>query len=192
MAHDTGERILGEAMALFHAAGLKAVTMRAVAARAGVSPMAIYRHYAGRDELLRGLVAEAQALFLHYLQQAQAGRDAWERLSLSGRAYMRFALEHPREYALVFQEPVGSGADGKRSWQSAATFRFLVDRVRECADAGDIEAPEPEAAALTLWAQVHGLVSLYLAGKLAVAQADFESMYAVSLAQLIRAFAKRT
>lgn len=189
MAHDTGDRILGEAMDLFHAAGLKAVTMRAVAARVGVSPMAIYRHYANRDALLKGLVAEAQALFLNYLQQAQAGSDAWERLALSGRAYLRFALEHPREYALVFQEPVGKAA-GKHAWQSAATFRFLVDRVRECADTGAIEAPDPEAAALTLWAQVHGLVSLYLAGKLAVGQGAFESMYTESLGRLIRAFAQ--
>lgn len=189
MAHDTGERILGEAMELFQEDGLAAVTMRAVAARVGVSPMAIYRHYANRDELLKGLIAEAQALFLNYLQQAQAGRDAWERLSLSGRAYLRFALEHPREYALVFQEPVGKAA-GKRSWQSAATFRFLVDRVRECADAGLLGAPDAEAAALTLWAQVHGLVSLYLAGKLAVDERAFEAMYAASLAQIVRAFAK--
>lgn len=190
MAHDTGDRILGEAMELFHAAGLKAVTMRAVAARVGVSPMAIYRHYTSRDELLKGLIGEAQALFLHYLQQAQAGRDAWERLSLSGQAYLRFALEHPREYALVFQEPVGGQATGSRSWQAAATFRFLVDRVRECADSGVIDAPDAEAAALTLWAQVHGLVSLYLAGKLAVTQAAFEAMYAESLARLIQAFVK--
>lgn len=193
MAHATGERILAEAMEIFAEDGLDAVTMRAVAARAGVSPMAIYRHYAGRAELVRGLVGEAQALFLNFLQQAQGEADAWGRLAASGRAYLRFALEHPRAYALIFLEPLtpaGARRGGARqAWQDAATFRFLVDRIRECDDAGLLAAPDPEAAALTIWAQVHGLVTLYLTGKLAVGRAAFEALYAESLGRLVKAFA---
>jgi len=110
----------------------------------------------------------------------------------SGRAYLRFALENPRDYAVIFMEPAeGPGRPGRRApaWQDAATFRFLVDRIRECVAADLLSVDDPEDAALTVWAQVHGLVSLYLAGKLALDERTFRRLYQRSLERLIRGVA---
>lgn len=187
----TRTRILAEAQDVVVEQGVGAVTMRGVAARVGVTPMALYRHFESRDALVGAIVEQAQDTFLHYLQRAMAERRPAARLLASGRQYLAFALGHPRWYAVLFMEDSGGrqAARGAAApWQDAATFQFLVDRIRECAAAGLLSAADPEAAALTVWAHVHGLVSLHLAGKLPVGEARFRTIYASSLAHLLRGF----
>jgi AcrR family transcriptional regulator len=188
----TRDRILESARDLFLEHGAKAVSMRGVAARAGVTAMAIYRHFEGREALLRAVVAKGHATFLQYLQMALGGSTPWERLVRSGSAYLRFALENPRDYAVMFMEAAEEREPPRRrapKWQDAATFRFLVDRIRECAAEGVLSVEDPEDAALTVWAQVHGLVSLYLAGKLALEERAFRRLYARSIERLVRGLA---
>jgi AcrR family transcriptional regulator len=191
MAVDTKKRILDEARDLFLEEGSQAVTMRVVADRVGLTAMAIYRHFENRDELFRAVVAKGHALFLQYLQVSLQRPTPGERLFESGRAYLRFALENPRDYAVIFMEPMDSAALGELGsplWQDAATFRFLVERIEECAEAGVVHVPDAEDAALTVWAQVHGLVSLFLANKLQMDAQAFEKLYERSLLRLMSAF----
>jgi AcrR family transcriptional regulator len=191
MAVTTRDRILAAARDLFLEAGGKGVTMRAVAAGVGLTPMALYRHFKGREALLEAVVEQGHAVFLGYLQRALAEPTAVARLARSGDEYLRFALEHPRDYAVMFMEALqieGKGVPEKRQplWRDVATFRFLVDRVRECAADGALQVGDPEDTALTLWAHVHGLMSLYLAGKLHLDEKAFRSLYRRSLAYLTR------
>ena len=190
----TRTRILAEAQDVVAEHGAGGVTMRGVAARIGVTPMALYRHFASREALLAAVVDEAQATFLRYLQRAMAEPTAGERLLASGQQYLAFALGHPRRYAVLFMEQRTTNpeaAGGAAAWQDAATFRFLVDRIRDCAAEGVMHVDAPEDVALSIWAHVHGLVSLYLAGKLAVDEARFRSIYDRSMRDLARAFGWR-
>jgi AcrR family transcriptional regulator len=185
------ERILAEARDLFLAHGAGGVTMRGLAARIGVTPMALYRHFDNRDALLAAVVAHGHDTFLRYLNRALAEPTPAARLAAAGRQYLAFALDHPRNYAVMFMEHVPE-VDRRampQPWGDAATFRFLVDRIRDCAAAGVLRADDAEDVALTVWAHVHGLVSLFLAGKLPVERAAFESIYTRSTAALLRAFA---
>lgn len=184
----TRVRILAAARDLFVEAGAEAVTMRAVAARVGLTPMALYRHFRSRAALLRAVSDEGHGTFLSYLQRALAEPSAAARLVRAGQEYLNFALEHPRDYTVMFMRP--TGLDEQRSgpqWRDVATFRFLVDRIRECVVAGVLRADDPESAALTVWAHVHGLVSLYLAQKLDLDEAAFRARFARSIADLARA-----
>lgn len=190
----TRARILTEAQEVLTEQGASAVTMRGVAARVGMTPMALYRHFPNREALLGEIVEEAQATFLHHLQRAMAEPTAAGRLFASGQQYLAFALGHRRRYAVLFMEvqPVApTAAPGDCAWQSAATFRFLVDRIRDCAAEGVLRVDDPEEAALTVWAHVHGLVSLYLAGKLPISEARFRTTYEHSVLDLVRAFGWR-
>lgn len=187
----TRGRILAEAEELFADRGAVAITMRGLAARVGVTPMALYRHFTNREALLEAIVDQAQGTFLTHLQRAMAEPTAAGRLAAAGREYLAFGLAHPRRYAVLFMD--SNGALDPRGghptpWRDAATFRFLVDRVRDCAAAGVLAVDDAEAAALTIWAHVHGLVSLYLAGRLGLDEARFRRLYAASLATLVRAF----
>ncbi len=120
-------RILDQARDLFVAQGAAAVTMRGVAARVGVTPMALYRYFASREELLAALVAQGHATFLRYLSRALHEATPLARLAAAGEQYLRFGLEHPQSYAVMFMErdvPVGPAGEAR---DQVATFRFLVD-----------------------------------------------------------------
>jgi AcrR family transcriptional regulator len=190
------KRILAEAGELFLAHGAEGVTMRGLAARMGVTPMALYRHFDNRGDLLGAIVEEGHTIFLGYLHRALTEPTPEARLQAAGRHYLAFALDHPRSYAIMFMEHVPQAAEASAagsandSWGDAATFRFLVDRIRDCADAGVLGIDDAERAALTVWVHVHGLVSLFLAGKLGMEREAFESFYVESVAQLVRGYAR--
>ena len=174
------EKIIDAARAIFVEAGEAAVTMRAVATRAEVSPMAAYRHFESREALMQAVMERGHDAFLRRMHHALAAPGPAERLAATGRAYLDFALENPRDYALMFMQsvagdPCATSAQGP-AWRDAATFRFLVDRISECAAAGLMPPGDPELQALSLWAHIHGLVSLYLAQKLALDEPAFRAL----------------
>ncbi|MCC6849473.1 MAG: TetR/AcrR family transcriptional regulator [Deltaproteobacteria bacterium] len=184
------DRILAEASELFLTHGLGGVTMRGLASRMKVTPMALYRHFGNREELLGAIVAEGHATFLRYLNRALGEDTPARRLLVSGEQYLAFALDHPRSYAVMFMEhvPEGRSKQGAARWGDAATFRFLVDRIRDCVAAGVLRTGDPETVALTIWAHVHGLVSLFLAGKLPLTRAAFAPIYLRSIGTVLGAF----
>jgi AcrR family transcriptional regulator len=164
------ERILKESRELLRKQGLNGFSMRGVAERVGVSATALYRHYQDKDALLWAVLEEGFSTFSSYLMRSLAGKTPMERLRRAGRAYFDFALEHPRDYALMFMTPceeVGLDrvSEGTRM-RMEGTFVFLVDRVKECIAAGVAEALDPQEAALNIWAEVHGLTCLRLNGHL--------------------------
>jgi hypothetical protein len=65
------------------------------------------------------------------------------------------------------------------------TFLFLVDRIRECIDAGVFPPGDPATVALWVWSQVHGLSSLWLLGQLE-GKLDLEGLRHVSADSLDR------
>ena len=145
--------------------------MRALAERVGVTATALYRHFEDKDALLAALLEQGFATFGTYLMRALAGRTPLERLRRSGHAYFEFALDHPRDYALMFMTPCDdlglTSVSESAKTRMDATFVFLVDRVKECIAAGVVAPLDPMAVALNIWAEVHGLASLRLNGQLA-------------------------
>lgn len=170
----TKARILESARALVLADGLDALSMRRVAERAGVGTMTTYRHFTGKDDLVDHLVLDGFARFRGYFYRALEEATAFARLQACAEHYLRFALDHPKDYELMFMAPRGSaGPSAEGAEQVAAALRFLVDRVRECQAT---PGPPARETALTLWSHCHGLVSLHLAGRYAAAL-DFPRFY---------------
>jgi AcrR family transcriptional regulator len=170
---DTRRQILSEARELFLKKGLSGVSMRAVADGVGVSATALYRHFNDKDALLASLLGEAFGTFGSYLGRCLGGSTPLERFRMCGRGYVEFALDHPRDYELMFLTNCDdlrlervSAEVGKRS---QPTFEILVDRVRECQDAGVFLRRDERQAALFAWATLHGPVSLWMLGQLKAA-----------------------
>jgi AcrR family transcriptional regulator len=185
----TRERILAAARDLFLEHGPEGVGMRAVAGRVGLTPMALYRHFRSKEALHDALIEQGHTVFLQYLQRALAEPSAGGRLARAGFEYLNFALEHRQDYRMMFMmasAPRGSDSGGP-AWRDVATFRFLVDRIRETAAAGLLDIDDPESTALSVWAHVHGLVSLYLTNKLELDEAQFRDLYARSVTGLMLA-----
>jgi AcrR family transcriptional regulator len=160
---DIKSRIVAAARGLYFERGPEAVTMRAVAERVGVTATALYRHFADKETLLREVVGEGSRLLGSHLFRALEAPTPLERLRATAEGYLEFAVAQPQVYRALFDAPLEDDAS-PLARQRGAVRRFLRDRVREAMDAGAIAPGDPEGAAATLWALVHGLASLHLAG----------------------------
>lgn len=155
------------AMHLFAEQGYQAVTMRSLADALGVSAMTPYRYLEGGKRELFALVrAEAFRRFADRLEAALARPgDVLARLRRLKQAYVRFALDEPDAYRMMF-ELRGDDADlPELARESARAFACLRRTVAEAVDAGELEGDALSLAHL-FWASTHGLVSLHLAGRL--------------------------
>jgi len=187
----TRSRLLAAARDHYLEVGPAGFSLREVARRTSLTPAAIYRHYDGKDALLGAVCAEGFRVFASYLMTSLAEATPAARLRAAGQQYLRFGLERPRDYRVIFmREHEGAGELRIDPATLPPTFEFLVDRVRDSLGArpgrprrGD----DPRACALSIWAHVHGLVSLRLAGHLAEAGDDraFTATYTRSVDALL-------
>ena len=158
------EEILEAAERLLVEAGdEEAVSIRAVADAVGVTSPSIYLHFADKTELMFAVCERQFERLDRVLEEAAAeSADPLESLKLRGRAYVRFGVENPEQYRILFMGRAGSspaGFDAERM-ANMASFDHLVDAVRRCMDAGQLPAGDPGFVALGLWAVVHGITSL--------------------------------
>src|SRR5437764_593715 len=80
--------------------GLEAMSLRDVARRAGVTPPAVYRHFADRDALLAAIAGEVADHMFRTVEHAiaKAPPDALSRFRATGIAYVQFAVAHPAHF----------------------------------------------------------------------------------------------
>ncbi len=136
---------------------VKAVSLRAVAKRAGVSPMAVYNHFADRDALVVAAVEHCWDQFQATIAATLDEPDPAVRLRAAGRAYVRFALEHPGQYSVMFSGTEDLPELSKPIGMSS--FDSLVTMVAELLDArGDDRDPTFVAIQVHTW--IHGIVTL--------------------------------
>jgi AcrR family transcriptional regulator len=148
------------AMELLEESGETALSLRAVARRAGVSPAAPYRHYADREALVSAIAAVGYRELAERLAAAHPSPSTPEQLASVAIAYVQFALERPALFRIMFGEPCDRDDDERVAATAAvsAYVHAIAERTFPQADA--------EALATAVWAFVHGLAFLYLDGKL--------------------------
>lgn len=164
----------GDLRAALIAAGLKLledrkaddIGLREVARAVGVSATAVYRHFPDKAALLRALAAEGLALLAEAQRAAfdkagggEAGFDA------TGRAYVRFALDNPALFRLIFSNPPDRDLLRSAPDEVPEAFRMLRDNAARFAPP-DIEPDRARLLALRAWAGVHGLAMLLLDGQI--------------------------
>jgi AcrR family transcriptional regulator len=167
---DLRRALLQGALELLDEGGPAHLTLRAVAGRAGVSEAAPYRHFADKREMLAALAEEGFLALARAGDDAAAqgkGDDAVEDFRRRGLAYVRFAVENPARYRVMF----GPEISDKSAYEglhlaSLAAYEGLRSAVRRCAEAGFFGEDELEVRAMRAWSLVHGLASLFLDGQL--------------------------
>jgi AcrR family transcriptional regulator len=137
--------------------GIENLAIRSVAAKLGLAPNAIYRYFESLAALRAAVAEEAYLRMLEMMRKAAGRKDAPEAVRAFSHAYLRYAHEQPRLFALYLTTP---GADPK-SPQCARNSEFFWEQVAHI-------YPEKHAqeASLTLWALLHGLAVLRQAGVL--------------------------
>lgn len=184
---NTAERILRAAHQLFDGEGEDAVTMRRVADAVGITPMAIYRHFPNRDALLKRLSDDSFNAVAHEWKARSRSRDPIKRLIAMAAPYLDYALAHPH----LFDHAFSVRRDDARRYPEdfraglSPTFNVVVDGVNEAMAAGVLKPDDPHDVAMAIWAQQHGLIALYRAGRFSYDEAQFRAFYQQSLEKLI-------
>ena len=169
---DLRAALLAEAAAMIDEGGTSSVTMRAIGRRLGVSRSAPYRHFADKSALLVAVAAAGFERLRDRLEAVGAGTpDAGiGRLPRVGEVYVRFALENPGHYRLMYGKEAISREDLPELREVAnALFDELVHIVRTYQGSGTIKRQDPRLQAYVAWGAVHGLASLLIEGQILTA-----------------------
>jgi AcrR family transcriptional regulator len=163
------------------------LTVRAVAAQAGIAPMGVYNRLGGKD----GLVDELLIRGFDRLRASVAGGDEpdlLERLRACGLRYRSFALDNRHFYAIMFEAAIPhEHTSDEVAEHAAAAFGELVRNVEMAAAAGAIVAAQPSEVAQQIWSAVHGAVALEL--KDLVLTPDPAATYRATLDTVLRGLA---
>jgi AcrR family transcriptional regulator len=168
--------------------GVDALTLRAVGSALGVSRTALYRHFSDKDSLLSAVAAEGFRTLRDALVRAwaQAGRGL-PGLRAMGLAYVRFGIAYPSHYRVMFGGYLNKAAKGSDlETAGSAAFRALVDALVELQAGRVIQADEPLLQARYVWATVHGVTMLAVAGTLGPEAAGGEALAHFALERVER------
>ncbi|GHG16865.1 TetR/AcrR family transcriptional regulator [Streptomyces hydrogenans] len=141
--------------------GSAALSLRAVARRAGVSATAPYRHYADREALVSAVAAEGYRELAEHLSADRPAPSTPDDLAAVAVVYVRFALEHPALFRAMFAEPCDPTGE-ERVAATEAISSYVRALVRDAFPGTE----DTDALSTTVWALVHGLAFLHLDGKL--------------------------
>ncbi|MGV0624633.1 TetR/AcrR family transcriptional regulator [Mycolicibacter minnesotensis] len=157
---DLPSTLVRAAMELLEENGATELSLRAVARRAGVSTAAPYRHFVDRNALLSAVAAVGYRELTADLIAAHPSPKTADDLAAIAVAYVRFALNRPGLFRVMFTEQCDP-RDSERIDAVTAIQGYLNATVRQVFAGAD-----PEATATAMWALVHGLAFLHLDGKL--------------------------
>lgn len=171
---DTRELIIDEAMKEIERQGLDHFSLRAVGAAAGLSPMAVYRHFANKQDLLR---AVGEAAFHTFNERVASISDKSLERWLRGiaRTYVEFYLDTPGRFDACFVLKTSVERIYPRDFRAgqSPTITLMQKRLEVAQAAGEIERTDALELALQLWATVHGLVMLHKAGRFSLPRKAF-------------------
>jgi AcrR family transcriptional regulator len=167
---ETRDKILDAARELFVTEGYEGVSMRKVAEKIEYSPTAIYVHFADKNELFHELCREDFARLQQVMLSAEMPADPLERLRQIGRNYIEFGARYPNHYVFMFMtpHPLNEPDEADREIMGnpeVDAYAFLKLTVQQAMDAGCFrdELRDAELISQTLWASVHGVISLNIA-----------------------------
>ncbi|MCU1448705.1 MAG: transcriptional regulator [Acidimicrobiales bacterium] len=142
----------------------EAVSIRDIADAVGVSPPAIYLHFSDKDALIFAVCA-ARFTDLHRALEAAAAPvdDPLESLIARGMAYVRFGVENPEQYRILFMRRGTKRSVLPDELRSTDAFGDLLSAVERCLETGVLPARTVALdVALELWAAAHGVASLLI------------------------------
>jgi len=176
---NTSERILAVARDLLDREGPAAVAMRPVAERVGITPMAIYRHYADRESLLNAIANEGFRELAERVVALRLTGDVERRLLQIGDVFLESAIKSPHLYHLMFLAPREGARQYPKDFTAgrSPTFNPSVRVLEEAMRAGELRADDPVEIAFELSAISHGLIVLYLGGRVGLSEKKFRELY---------------
>ena len=166
---DLQTALVEEAAAMVSEGGATSVTMRAIGGRLGVSRAAPYRHFPDKTALLIAVAVQGFERLRQRLESIAAADSPSrvDRLLHMGEEYVRFALEHPAHYRLMWgKEAIARQDEPELREAAGALLEHLVGVIESHQKSGEIAPGNPRARAYVAWSAVHGLASLLIEGQI--------------------------
>ena len=144
--------------------GVRALTLREIGARVGVSRMAAYRHFDDKAKLLAAIRSAGFEKFASALETARAAstESFKARLDGMGVAYVRFARENPAYFEVMFSAPPSPQEPQEVCEAEQRAFQILEETITEGQAQGELRQGDARLMACALWSIVHGISALKL------------------------------
>lgn len=174
---------------LLAAGGPTALTVRRLAAEAGMSTMNIYSRFGGKDGVIEELYVDGFRRLGAAMHGDGPTDDPAADMQACGRAYRAFALANPTYYEIMFDRTIAGFEPSPAAREVAsATLDALAARLERAMDAGIIARQVPRDAAMSVWSACHGVVSLELKD-IAPPGVDWDATYERTVAAVVRGLA---
>jgi AcrR family transcriptional regulator len=186
----TRDRILSAAKVVAGRAGIANLTIRKVAARAGVSPMALYRHFEDKDALLSALVADGLAEWEKVVRSLTA-RDPMEWLNELSDAYLDYALKQPHRFDAAFFLPAPDARQypGDFAAGRSPVIAMMMVRIDQARADGRVGAKPALELVLSLSALAQGMVSMLRANRFSD-EKQFKNLFRAVVRHCIESFSR--
>jgi len=165
---DLRRALLVAAVKLIEEKGPNGITLRAVAAKAGVTQTAPYRHFSNKQAMIDAVVDQGfSELKAQLAAVADQAIEPLARLKQQAVAYAKFAVQRPGHYQMMFlSEQPAETVDGNAPSAFQNLVDTMVDSIAEAQSAGLIKSEPPLEIALSMWSLVHGLSTLVASKRL--------------------------
>ena len=186
-ASSTAQKITAVARRLLDKSGADAVSMRRVADAIGITPMAIYRHYPDRGALLNALADEGFTELAASLVGKRYPENFESRLLKMADIYLDHALENPRLFELMFLSRRKGARRYPRDFKAgrSPTAARMARAIRDGMDDGFFRAGDHWEITFEMGALSHGLIMLYLGGRVEASPDRFRALYRRSFRRYI-------
>jgi|SRR6056297_155672 len=163
------EEILDVSKELLLKHGFSKISMRKIAKKADVTATSIYLHFTNKDDLLLALVEESIANLNKVLRNAlNETASPIDQLESLADAYVGYALENPQEYEIIYMvRPEEMPKYPKEKFEQVREiYELLAGIIERGKERNLFDVEDPLVSAYTLWAQIHGVVSVILGKRL--------------------------
>ena len=161
------QALIDAALVLIAAQGPTGFTLSEAAKAADVTPAAVYRHFAGRDDLLAEIARQGYDIFAALMEFAfnNGQPTALAAFEATGRAYLAFARKYPGHYMAMFESGLNLNAHPELALV-AQRARGVLERAAENLSQHMPEAKRPPSTMFSahIWAMSHGVVELFMRG----------------------------
>ena len=162
----TKQAILDAALEIIREEGSGALNMRALAERSDYSAAGLYEYFGGKDEIIAEVCQQGHERLASHMRQADPRLPVADYLYEIGIGYIRFALENPDHFLLMFTAVApGPAADfsPEKLLEGESSFHILLGAVRRGIEEGVFRARPGFGLmemAYAAWVTVHGIAML--------------------------------
>ena len=156
---DTRQAILQATDRLLVEEGYERLSMRRLADRCGYTAPTIYHHFGDKNGLMEAPVDDRFRRLLVTLRKSARGKDPLSTLRAMAESFVQFGLDHPAHFRLVASRRL----EDSEPLPSLEEVRELIgESLNQLGEQDLLNAQSPSEAGQSLWAMLHGLVSLQI------------------------------